>query len=88
MNESRGIYVKMLDACLVKENEKVAYQRKESESRKRVVDERISCNLNGFEGLESDAAESNDSGLREVEVTYYVQQNSPNVHKADCIQLE
>lgn len=76
MKESRGIYVEMLDACLVKENEKVVYQRKVSECRKSVVDESINCNLNGFEGFESDAVELNDSGLSEVEVTYYVQQKN------------
>lgn len=80
MNESRGIYVEMLDVCLVKKNEKVVYQRKVSES--------IRCNLNEFGGFESHTAESNDSGLRGVEVSYYKQQNSPNVHNADCIQLE
>ena len=47
MSESRVIYVEMLYACLVKENEKVVYQRQVSESRKRVVDESITCNLNG-----------------------------------------
>jgi hypothetical protein len=73
MKESRGIYVEMLDACLVKENEMVVHQRKVSESRKLVVDESISCNRNGFEGFVSDATSSDDSGLSEVEVTYYVQ---------------
>lgn len=49
-----------------------------SECRKQVVDESISCNLNGFEGFESDAVESNDSGLSEVEVTYVQQKNIVN----------
>lgn len=51
----------------------VVHQRKVSESRKLVVDESISCNRNGFEGFVSDATSSDDSGLSEVEVTYYVQ---------------
>ena len=64
------MYVEMLDACLVKDNVMVVYQCK-SESRKLVVDESISCN--GFEGFVSDSTASDDSGLSEVEVTYYVQ---------------
>jgi hypothetical protein len=33
MKESRDIYVEMLDACLVKENEMVVYQRTVSEQK-------------------------------------------------------
>lgn len=41
MKESPGVYVEMLDVCMVQEDGKVLYRREVSESSKKAVDESV-----------------------------------------------
>lgn len=65
---SSAIYVEMFVAFFA--NAKVVYQCKVSESITLVVDESLSCKYNELEGFVSDARESDDSDLSEVEATF------------------
>jgi len=77
MKESPGVYVEMLDVCMVQEDGKVLYRREVSESSKKAVDESVQCNVSGFEGFDSyESKSTGESDVREVEVKYYVQQKN------------
>ncbi|VDI06904.1 Hypothetical predicted protein [Mytilus galloprovincialis] len=76
MKESAGMYVEALDEFVECVDDRVLYKRKVSESSKKVVDQNVKLNVEGFEGFESDSESETDSEeqVSEVELRYYTQQ--------------
>ncbi|VDI25474.1 nuclear pore complex protein Nup188 [Mytilus galloprovincialis] len=76
MKESAGMYVEALDEFVECVDDMVLYKRKVSESSKKVVDQNVKLNVEGFEGFESDSESETDSEeqVSEVELRYYTQQ--------------